>query len=199
MHYSTMKNKYAKIAFCLGMLLSLSTPAVMADSTSGQSTEGRDFWVTFLQADQDPNNTLVLSLSISSRTDCQVTISNPYTNYQQIVDVTAGSLQIVKIYEGNVLSSNARTAMQADGHVCYAVNSEIADTCALHVTATADISLFATNYKKATFDATNVLPTASLLDNYLVQTYTPSDHAGTNATQGSHFAIIATEDNTIVD
>ena len=63
----------------------------------------------------------------------------------------------------------------------------------------ANISLFATNYKKATFDATNVLPTPSLLDEYIIQTYTPSDHDGASATQGSHFAIIAAEDNTVVD
>lgn len=211
MHYSTMKNKYAKIAFCLGMLLSLSTPAAMADSTSGQSTEGRDFWVTFLQADQNKSSsgeydgkyhTLTLSISVSARIDCEVSIENPYTAYTEKVQVTANQLKIIDIYKGDPRVNNARTAMNTTGHVCYAVNSEIADTCALHITATEDISLFATNYKKATFDATNVLPTASLLDSYLVQTYTPSDHEEQKEkgiTQGSHFAIIATEDNTTVD
>ena len=108
-------------------------------------------------------------------------------------------MQLVELYSGNVLSQTARAAMAGTGKVCYAVNSEQVDTCALHVTATANISLFATNYKKATFDATNVLPTPSLLDEYIIQTYTPSDHGGVGSTQGSHFAIIAAEDNTIVD
>ncbi len=152
-----------------------------------------------MQADQDPNNDLTLSLSISSREDCQVTISNPFTGYSQNVTVTAGEMKLVELYSGNVLANNARNAMTTSGKVCYAVNSEQVDTCALHVTSTANISLFATNYKKATFDATNVLPTASLLDEYVIQTYTPSDHDGASATQGSHFAIIAAEDNTIVD
>ncbi len=163
----------------------------------GQSTEGKDFWVTFMQADQDDNNSLQLSLSISSREDCQVTITNPFTGYSENVTVTANQMQLVELYNGNVLSNNARTAMTSTGKVCYAVNSEKADTCALHVTSTANISLFATNYKKATFDATNVLPTASLLDEYIIQTYTPSDHGGTGSTQGSHFAVIAAEDNTV--
>jgi len=173
----------------------------MAQSTveEGQSTEGKDFWVTFMQADQDPNNELTLSLSISSREDCQVTIENPYTSYSETVSVTAGQMQLVTLYSGNVLTSTAREAMKTSGKVCYAVNSEQVDTCALHVTATKNISLFATNYKKATFDATNVLPTASLLDEYVIQTYTPSDHGGVSSTQGSHFAIIAAEDNTVVD
>lgn len=164
-----------------------------------QTTEGNDFWVTFLQSDQDDNNSLQLQLSISSRSDCQVTITNPFTNYSETVPVTAGVMKLVELYSGNVLAGNARSSMQTSGKVCYAVNSEKVDTCALHVTATANISLFATNYKKATFDATNVIPTASLLDEYLIQTYTPSDHAGTGATQGSHFAVIATEDNTVID
>lgn len=165
----------------------------------GQSTEGKDFWVTFMQADQDPNNELTLSLSISSREDCQVTISNPYTGYSEQVNVTANNMALVELYSGNVLAAYARSAMETSTKVCYAVNSEKVDTCAIHVTATANISLFATNYKRATFDATNVLPTASLLDEYIIQTYTPSDHGGVSATQGGHFAIIAAEDNTIVD
>jgi len=181
--------------------LMLPWTGIHAQSTvaEGQSTEGKDFWVTFMQADQDPNNTLVLSLSISSREDCQVTITNPYTNYSQVIDVTAFNMEQVQLYSGNVLASNARSAMGSTGKVCYAVNSEQVDTCALHVTSNANISLFATNYKKATFDATNVLPTASLLDEYYIQTYTPSDHGGTGSTQGSHFAVIAAEDNTVID
>lgn len=194
-----MKKQLFSILLC--SLLAGSYTGVLAQSTvqDGQSTEGKDFWVTFMQADQDPNNDLTLSLSISSREDCQVTISNPFTGYSQNVTVTAGEMKLVELYSGNVLANNARNAMTTSGKVCYAVNSEQVDTCALHVTSTANISLFATNYKKATFDATNVLPTASLLDEYVIQTYTPSDHDGASATQGSHFAIIAAEDNTIVD
>ena len=185
------------LLICLLAMPTISTRADVIDE--GQSTEGKDFWVTFMQADQDPNNDLTLSLSISSREDCQVIISNPFTNYSETISVTANVMEPVELYTGNVLAQNARTAMETTGKVCYAVNSEKVDTCALHVTATANISLFATNYKKATFDATNVLPTPSLLDEYIIQTYTPSDHDGANATQGSHFAIIAAEDNTIVD
>lgn len=189
--------------FFLSLLCATMMVSFMAHAQStvvdGQSTEGKDFWVTFMQADQDPNNDLILSLSISSRENCQVTIANPYTGYSEDVAVTANQMQLVELYEGNVLVSNARSTMASTGKVCYAVNSEKVDTCALHVTSTANISLFATNYKRATFDATNVLPTASLLDEYYIQTYTPSDHGGTGSTQGSHFAIIAAEDNTVVD
>ena len=191
------KQLFKALLFCLLAMPAMSIRADVIDE--GQSTEGKDFWVTFMQADQDPNNDLTLSLSISSREDCQVTITNPFSGYTENVNVTANQMQLVELYSGNVLSQTARAAMAGTGKVCYAVNSEQVDTCALHVTATANISLFATNYKKATFDATNVLPTPSLLDEYIIQTYTPSDHGGVGSTQGSHFAIIAAEDNTIVD
>ena len=191
------KQLFNALLFCLLAMPAMSIRADVIDE--GQTTEGKDFWVTFMQADQDPNNDLTLSLSISSREDCQVTITNPFSGYTENVNVTANQMQLVELYSGNVLSQTARAAMAGTGKVCYAVNSEQVDTCALHVTATANISLFATNYKKATFDATNVLPTPSLLDEYIIQTYTPSDHGGVGSTQGSHFAIIAAEDNTIVD
>lgn len=188
-------------------LLALPFARAYADTVvEGQSTEGKDFWVTFLQADQKTSktgdwnstkyNTLVLSLSISARENCKVTIENPYTGYTETVDVTANQMKLVDLYKGHPVCSNARAAMKSTGKVCYAVNSEQVDTCALHVTSNANISLFATNYKKATFDATNVLPTKSLLKEYIIQSYTPSDHDGT--AQGTHFAVIATEDNTQV-
>lgn len=191
------KQLFNILLLCLLAIPAMSIRADVVDE--GQSTEGKDFWVTFMQADQDPNNELTLSLSISSREDCQVTITNPFSGYTENVNVTANQMQLVELYSGNVLVNNARSTMATTGKVCYAVNSEQVDTCALHVTATKNISLFATNYKKATFDATNVLPTPSLLDEYIIQTYTPSDHGGVGSTQGSHFAIIAAEDNTIVD
>ena len=169
------------------------------------STEGSDFWVTFLQADQDNNNNLQLELTITSRHDCEVTIENIYTTYSEKVQVKANISTTVRLYDGDVRATQARNDMNSTGKVCYAVNSEQADNCALHVTAKdannkpVDISLFASTYKKATFDATNVLPTASLRDDYIIQTYTPSDHGGVSSTQGSHFAIIAAEDNVVVD
>ncbi len=191
-------------------LLLMPIMGAQAQSTvqDGQSTEGKDFWVTFMQADQKTSdkaplsyaggkyNPMELSLSISSREACTVTIENPYTGFSQKVEVAANQMQLVQLYNGLPVTTPAREEMSTTGKVCYAVNSEQVDTCALHVTATANIALFATNYKKATFDATNVLPTPSLLKDYVIQTYTPSDHGGT--AQGTHFAIIATEDNTTV-
>lgn len=197
-----MKKQVFNALLCSLLLVPLTGIKAQGTVVDGQSTEGKDFWVTFLKADQDANNNGALQLSISAREACEVTIENPYTGYTEKVDVTANEMQLVTLYKGTVSAASARANMATTGKVCYAVNSEQVDTCALHVTSDKNISLFATNYKYATFDATNILPTASLLDEYIVQTYSPSDHkpASVNSpAAGSHFAVVAAEDDVIVD
>ena len=198
-----MKKQLFNVLLCCLIWLPLMGVKAQSTVVEGQSTEGKDFWVTFMQADQG-SNALILQLSISAREDCEVIISNPYTAYKDTFSVTANVMKLVEVYRGSSpIASTVRSEMKETGKVCYAVNSEQVDTCALHVEASKNISLFATNYKYATFDATNVLPTPSLLDEYIIQTYTPSDHQNTasdkSKSQGSHLAIIAAEDNTIVD
>ena len=102
------KQLFNALLFCLLAMPAMSIRADVIDE--GQSTEGKDFWVTFMQADQDPNNDLTLSLSISSREDCQVTITNPFSGYTENVNVTANQMQLVELYSGNVLSQTARAA-----------------------------------------------------------------------------------------
>ncbi|MCQ2311761.1 MAG: IgGFc-binding protein [Paludibacteraceae bacterium] len=163
----------------LAILLPILSCQIMAQTPS---TQGKDFWVTFLRtADNQPEE---LRLTFSTIQACQVTVTNPSTGYTYQTNLAAGSAQEVKIPQGNWGS-------------CYSSTNETATNTALHVTSTADISLFAGNYRSKSFDATNVLPTASLLDDYLIQAYHPSDHEG--KPQGSHFAIVAVEDNTVVD
>ncbi len=176
------------VAIVLLLLTGVST------QLRAQTTEGKDFWVTFLRADQATNNDKKLSFSFSAREACTVNIENPYSGYKKTVTVAANSLVNFNVFDGND-PSNRNT----DEAICYSFNSEVVDTSALHITSDKPISLFATSYKKATFDATNVLPTDALLDAYMIQNYTPSDHGGDSESQGSHFCIIATEDNTVVD
>jgi len=155
----------------------------MAIPSWGQapSTEGRDFWVTFLRADSD--DPAELKLTISAREACKVTIENTNTNYSQTLDI---------------LKDNSCTELIVDKSNCYSSNSNSLTYTALHVYSTKDISLFAGNYRTKSFDAANILPTAALLDDYLIQTYPASDHE--DKEQGCHFAIVAVEDGeTVVD
>lgn len=147
------------------------------------STEGKDFWVTFLRADEDSGGPEKLTLTISARKSCIVTIDNPNAgiNNRRI----------------NITPGNTTIPMINDKNACYSYQSEQALYTALHITSTEEISLFAGNYRNKSFDAANIYPTSALLDDYIIQTYPPSVHA--DDPQGSHFAIVAVENNTVVD
>ena len=168
----------------LAVLFSILTVTAWGQATP--STEGRDFWVTFLQGNRNTSDKTTLTLTISALEACSVKIENPSANYTYTT------------YVGDNSSTDVTTDDRLIMANCYSTQSEQATYTALHVTATKDISLFAGNYRKASFDATNVLPTVALLDDYLIQTYPASDHE--DKPQGSHFAIIAVEDGeTVVD
>lgn len=163
-------------SLALLVLLFATTTQVWSQAPS---TEGRDFWVTFLRAaDDDPTE---LKLTISAREACNVLIENPTSGLRRT----------------QAVGDNSSTELVMVKSDCYSSTTGTATYTALHVTSTKDISLFAGNYRDKSFDATNILPTSALLDDYLIQTYPPSDHE--DKPQGSHFAIIATEDNTTVD
>ncbi|MCM1035693.1 MAG: T9SS type A sorting domain-containing protein [Paludibacter sp.] len=191
--------KFHRIATTIACVCCLlfTTHLSAQTSSGGQSTEGTDFWVTFLRADSHDSDDkpITLSVSISAREACSVTLSNPHSGYSETIQLAANELKEVELYDGTAnVNKNPRNS---DTKICYTYLPERRDSAAIHIQATANISLFASNYKSKSFDATNVLPTAALQDNYIIQTYPPSVHADTP--QGSHFAIVATEDNTVVD
>ncbi len=59
-----MKKTFFLSLLCAMMMVSSLTAHAQSTVVEGQSTEGKDFWVTFMQADQDDNNSLQLQLSI---------------------------------------------------------------------------------------------------------------------------------------
>lgn len=181
---SSKFHRAAVLAACFCLLFSISLKG--QTSTSGQSTEGTDFWVTLMRADS--NNPTELSLTISALQETTVTVENPYTGFSKTFIVTANS-----IYKLDNLVDNL------DKTDCYVGDSENGKVSqrALYVHSDKKISLIAANYRDKSFDVAAILPIASLRDDYRIQCYTPSAHA--DASQGTHFAIVATEDNTVVD
>jgi len=144
------------------------------------STQGKDFWVTFMKNYDNKvdayNTTHQLSLMISAKKACIVTISNSYTGWTQSFSVSAAGLHKVQIPHEH----------------CYNDTSDIVEHRGLRVVSTDTISLFASNFDSRTFDIANVLPVPALADEYIVQTY-ESSHCG------AEFVIIANEDSTVVD
>lgn len=182
--------RFTKSLLAVSLFFALAVPAW---GQSTPSTEGRDFWVTFLQAQQNPTE---LILTISAKNACSVTVENTNANYSTTFTVDANSSTVLSTATAPQTATPRRPLQIAN---CYSTSNEQATYTALHVTATEDISLFAGNYISKTFDAANVLPTPALLDDYIIQVYPPSDHGGDNESRGSHFAIVAVEDNTTVD
>ncbi len=167
-----------------GLLLCMLTGyAGTVLAQSAPSTEGTDFWVTFLRASENDGGPQELKLTVSAREACNIHIENTATGFDYNTQV----------------GDNSSTELIMERNDCYSSTSETPTYTALHVTATKNISLFAGNYRDKSFDAANILPTTALLDDYIIQTYPPSDHDGDTNSQGSHFAIVAVEDNTIVD
>ena len=148
-----------------------------------QSTEGTDFWVTLMRGDE--RNYDELSLTFSAKEATNVYIENPYTGYKDTVAV------------GN--DTIARKALNNYESSCYVtdLDAETAVPRALHVTSDKAISLIAANYKNKSFDVAAILPTRALMSEYRIQCYTPYAHADNE--QGSQFAIVAAEDNVVVD
>lgn len=198
-----MKKQLFHTLLCCLLWLPLVRTQAQSTVAEGQSTEGKDFWVTFMRADQNDHSdasdkAVTLALTVSAKEECDVTFTNPRTNETVSEHLTAGSIKEVAFYTGDA-SETARTRTDAQKAIvtCYTYYPDSVDNSAIHVESTAPISVFASNRRSKSFDATNVLPTASLLDEYLIQTIAPSDHG--DSPQGTHFCIIATEDNTIVD
>jgi len=173
----------------LGMVL--AAMSLLPSTLFAQSTQGTDFWVTLMRGDQRNYDTL--SLTFSAKEATKVYIENTYDSYYDTVEVGNNDIQQLKL--------NAHESS------CYVTeyDEEFPANRALHVTSDKPISLIAANYKDKSFDVAAILPTKALLSEYRIQCYTPSAHVeGSNDNkyrkpQGSHFAIVAAEDNVVVD
>ena len=146
--------------------------------TMGQpTTEGQDFWVTWFVNAYNRNtgttNNSQLALFVVGEQSATVTVTNPRTAYTRTVNHTAGAKTVIQ------LPSNSQ------------IRSGQADTMGYHVTSTAPILLYASNYWKDSWDVCNVLPTSALGTEYLIQ-----DPSNVNTPFASVMALVATEDST---
>lgn len=164
-----------------GILLAFG--ALMPYALFAQSTEGTDFWVTLMRGDERKYDDLLLKFSANQAT--KVYVENAETGYSETVELGDKDIQTLNL--------------NANEGSCY-VTDEYEETPvyrALHVKSDKPISLIAANYKNKSFDVAAILPTSALLSEYRIQCYSPYAHA--DSPQGSHFAIVAADDNVIVD
>ena len=151
----------------------LLTGALTLQISFAQSTQGTDFWFTYMTNNSTPEST---DLILSAQRACTATISNPNTGWTTTVSIGA----------------NARADVVVPMASGYITNNETIEFKACHIVATDTISAYSMNYKNASFDGGNLLPTNTLMDEYMIQTWTTD-------LDGSEFVIIATENNTVID
>lgn len=184
--------KQSKFTISILVVLILLTSSAFAQNAS---TQGTEFWVSFMTNGHKyhnaaPNNGdwILTQLLISGKRDCLGSIANPQTGWSQEFSVQANSITTIDIPE-NVAYIDETSEQVLDR--------------GLQITCDDTISVFCTNIAHLSFDASYVLPTQSLADDYIIQTYDQSSASSSFSyvtdNQTSAFLIVATEDHTVVD
>lgn len=165
-------------------LLSLGMLPALAQTPT---TQGRDFWVSYMKNGHRTSAEDRITLIVSAKENTNVTVSNEnaYPPYNQTFRVNAGEVVIKPVPDNYGYNSQ---------------NEGVANT-GVHVTSDQDISLYIGNESSNSYDAANVLPTNALGNLYTLQTCNSVYYQGNNnsANMRASFLVIATEDNTILE
>lgn len=135
---------------CLTILLLL---VISGTYLRGQTTtEGRDFWMGFMENIHNPPGApAVLQLSFSANERATVTVEAPLANYSYTFTVEVGETAKVEMPVDDFMPRiSGKTNM------------------GIHVTSDVDISVYALNKRALSADAAVILPTNALGDEYLV-------------------------------
>ena len=184
-----MKNTFTRALLCtvLGLVSNLIFAAANIEMSATlndtwrtvRSTEGRDFWVTFM--DNAGTSITVKQLTF------QLRISTKAEKATGSIKFKNGSYS----YPFEVLKDSiyAFTVPEEMRQYAYATETEAAYK-GVHVVSDADVTVYACNYKDESYDATMVLPSNKTLGReYVVQTFS-SDFTATE------FVVVATASGT---
>ena len=156
------------------------------------STQGKEFWLSFMHngfREHPEGGWVINQVLISAKRDCTGTVSNPLTGWSQEFTVSANSITTIEIPEEQGYHNSTE--------------HEFITQKGIKVVASDTISTYCTNIAYVSFDASFVLPTESLGDEYIIQNYdqsiTPNGNYYATQNETSAFVIIATEDNTQIE
>jgi hypothetical protein len=143
-----------------------------------QSNEGTDFWFTFMEHKNVGANTMVAM--ITARTATTGVLEIPGLGWSRNFSVGANDVTIITL------------PREAEN-----IGSENINDIAAHITTNGLVSVYIHQYASLRADATLVLPTNVLSNNYYTMTYEGySDNQGLNP---SEIAVVGMEDNTKVN
>ncbi len=139
------------------------------------STTGTDFWLSYMQNFDDPENT---QLYITSDVGATGTASIPGSGWSQNFNITANGSVFVDV----------PTAQNAAIDVGNTVINR-----AVHVVASSPVAVYAANQRDASSDATLVMQTDALGDSYLINCYS------TFSTMPSQFVVVGVLNGTSIE
>lgn len=148
-----------------------------ASASFSQSTKGQDFWFGFLDQLGSPAE---LTVYVTSDVNTTGTVSIPLQGWSQSFSVTAGVSTTITI-------PNAQGWTQSDN---------VVDTKGIHLWTEDCVNVFALNYYAYTADATVVLPTDAIGQDYYVLTGSENDG---NVTGTSEMLIVASQNGTQIN
>ena len=183
-----MKTTSLSVYITLFLFLLLQSASLAQDV----STQGKEFWVSFMfngYEDGNQHQLYSIQLTISAKHDCNCTVSNPVTGWTTNEPITAGQTKDISIPKAEAYHPSG--------------NSETVSNYGIKVEATDTISVYNASIATNSFDASYVLPIQSLGSDYIIQSgpqsITPGGSSHQYQNETSAILIVATQDNTIVE
>ena len=155
-----------------------------ADPCPQATTECTDFWATFM-----PNGLIastgsyaenaIIGFIASGQNNATITVTNDQLGYSGTFNHTGGTKTFLQLPTSHWDTTSARPS-----------------TMGYHITSSAPIFLYASNYQRSGWDICNILPSSSLGTNYIVQDY--HNTSSTSSQNAITSALVATSDNTTI-
>jgi|GEM_PF-3176543 len=147
--------------------------AGFAGTALAQDSKGTEFWICFPGNQQSPSP----ELYIASEQASVVTVDIPGIGFNQVVNVAAGGLQVI------TLPGTVQVQSQF-----------VPDNLGIHITASAEVTVYGMNAQQATTDAYLAFPLDAIGTEYYVLAYN-KDFSFALPTQAT---VVATQNNTTV-
>ena len=148
------------------------------------TTECTDFWATFmpnalLMSDGSYDNNAMIGFLASGQNSATITVSNNQLGYEETFNHVGGTKTFMQLPTSHWDTTSARPS-----------------TMGYHITSSAPIYLYASNYQRSGWDICNLLPSSSFGTNYIVQDYHNPNSSATLYTPTA--ALVGTSDNTTI-
>jgi len=171
------------------IILCISFSAISLDGQTDQcrkSTEGKDFWLGFMECRNYEAGHYV-----------DITLTSVYTCS---FDVYIGKSKIP--FSSGIVFPNVPRRVTLDWHQVEAIGSETIQSKGIHLVSDNPLNVYALSWASNSSDAAVIFPTESLGNEYYAMCYDPHISSlqlnGNAQGKNSEFLIVASEDNTLV-